>query len=281
MTRIPARPRPPWWAVALLTAGILALAGLAAIGAADTPGTGTSRQIAADIGWDPRQVLTWFVLGVLGLVVYTVLASPRGRLERQGGGRRRATPTTVFLALAIVAAFFLLAGPGDEGPGGDEAPALPGGGSPAEALPAQQSGSITGLVALLVVMAGAATVVLFLASRDGTAIEEAIDLDPLIDSVDGALRQLELGGDPRMNVIAAYTGMEVALAGAGVPRRRHEAPHEYVARSLQRLEVDPHALREMTRLFEEARFSTHPVSSAMAEEAIAALQRVRATLEPV
>ncbi len=166
MTQTSVRPRPPWWAVALLVAGILALAGLAAIGATDTPGTGTSRRIAADIGWDPQKVLTWFVLGVLGLVVYTVLASPRGRLERLGGGRRRATPMTVFLALAIVAVFFLLSGPRDEGPAGDEAPALPGGGSPAEALPAQQSGSITGLVALLVVMTGAVTVVLFLATRD-------------------------------------------------------------------------------------------------------------------
>ncbi len=272
-------PKLPPWSVVLLVAAGVGLAGLAAVGARQMPGTGTSRRMASDLGWDPLTVLTWLVLALLGFVAFMVLSSPRGRMERAGGGRRRSRPIALFLVLAIVAAIVLLVGPnGGDGREGRRV-GLPGEGSLAEAPPQQVAGSPWGLI----LFAGAIFVAIALLSyvRGRASADEAPDVTGIIASVDAAISDLELGGDPRTVVIAAYTKMEISLAGAGVPRRRHEAPFEYLERSLRRLEVDAEAIVALTGLFEEARFSTHVIGESMAAEAIAALREIRSGLAAV
>jgi multisubunit Na+/H+ antiporter MnhG subunit len=84
--------------------------------------------------------------------------------------------------------------------------------------------------------------------------------------------------DARKAVIAAYANMERVLAAGGLPRRRAEAPFEYLARILRQLEVREDAVRGLTELFERAKFSTHEIDAAMKEEAIAAFAALRADL---
>ena len=84
--------------------------------------------------------------------------------------------------------------------------------------------------------------------------------------------------DPRRAVIAAYARMEHALAAYGIPRRRSEAPSEYLSRALEELSASASSAARLTRLFEWARFSDHPVEPGMKEEAIEALEVVRAEL---
>ncbi len=90
--------------------------------------------------------------------------------------------------------------------------------------------------------------------------------------------------DARKAVIAAYANMERVLAAHGLPRRRAEAPFEYLARVLRQLEVREDAVRGLTELFERAKFSTHEIDTVMKEEAIAAFAALRDDLradEPV
>ncbi len=84
--------------------------------------------------------------------------------------------------------------------------------------------------------------------------------------------------DPRRAVIAAYARMERALAAFGIPRRRSEAPSEYLGRALEELSASASSAARLTRLFEWARFSDHPVEPDMKQEAIEALEAVRAEL---
>ena len=105
------------------------------------------------------------------------------------------------------------------------------------------------------------------------------EMSAVIASVDTAIEELRLGGEPRKVVIAAYRNMEAALARAGIPRDRHEAPLEYVSRSLGVLRVDEGAVGRLALLFGEARFSTHPIDDQMAETAIGALSEIRSDLE--
>ena len=51
--------------------------------------------------------------------------------------------------------------------------------------------------------------------------------------------------------------MERALAAHGFPRRRFEAPHEYLNRVLGELSGGRRAAARLTALFERARFSPH------------------------
>lgn len=103
----------------------------------------------------------------------------------------------------------------------------------------------------------------------------------LTESIDDSLDAIRREGDPRRAVIAAYARMERVLRSHGLPRRKYEAPREYLARVLGRLEVREDAIGDLTDLFELARFSQHDIGLPMKEQAISALVTVRADLEDV
>jgi hypothetical protein len=65
------------------------------------------------------------------------------------------------------------------------------------------------------------------------------------------------------------------LAAHGASRRRAETPYEYLGRVLGELAIDETAVRRLTNLFLEAKFSQHTVGIDMKEEAIDALEHVR------
>lgn len=99
--------------------------------------------------------------------------------------------------------------------------------------------------------------------------------EELAATLDETLDDLRAEPDPRRAVIAAYARLERALAASGLPRRQAETAREYLARILDRLEVDRDAARRLTELFVEAKFSQHAIDHAAKERAIAALARVR------
>jgi hypothetical protein len=111
-----------------------------------------------------------------------------------------------------------------------------------------------------------------------TPRELAVDLEEVLDQ---GLIQLDPDGpgalDPREAVIAAWAGFERVLARGGVPVRAGEAPHEYLSRALDEVDLplDAVALRSFTDLFEWARYSTNPVTEAMREQAVDTLRAVR------
>ena len=97
----------------------------------------------------------------------------------------------------------------------------------------------------------------------------------LAQALDESLDDLRRDPDVRRAIIAAYARMERALAAAGVPRVPSEAPHEYLERSLVELETSAGAARNLTELFERAKFSQHEPAESMRDEAIDALVAVR------
>jgi len=100
----------------------------------------------------------------------------------------------------------------------------------------------------------------------------------LVDLLDETLDDLRAESDPRKAVIAAYARMERALGAYGLPRDPAEAPDEYLSRILADLDVSRRASSRLTALFAWAKFSGHDVAPEMKEEAIAALEAVRAEL---
>ena len=93
--------------------------------------------------------------------------------------------------------------------------------------------------------------------------------------MDESLDDLRAEPDPRRAVIAAYARLERVLASHGLPRKRSEAPLEYLSRMLGELAVSASAARRLTDLFERAKFSQHAVGPEMKNEAIGALETVR------
>ena len=162
-------------------------------------------------------------------------------------------------------------------------PPLPPGGSVAG-----QVGAALGLgwweLAIAVILAALAFVVILRALRIPPSTPRAEpdargQADVLATAVTASLRDVRREADPRRAVIAAYATMEVLLAAAGLPRRRVEAPFEYLARLFDEIDVSEEAMRTLTNLFELARFSQHDITPAARERAISALAVIEHDLQ--
>ncbi len=112
----------------------------------------------------------------------------------------------------------------------------------------------------------------------GPATIAASDTEPASAAVQAAMTALDTIDDPRAAVITAYAAMQDTLAARGVPRSPTEAPREYLRRVLRASDASEAGARTLTGLFEEARFSTHPISERVRQRALSALSAVRTEL---
>ena len=142
------------------------------------------------------------------------------------------------------------------------------------------------LAGLLLLLAGLATLtlalVLLFAERIArwwerrTAVESA---EPLSEAVQEGLDDLASEPDPRAAIIRCYRRFERVAAGARVIRAPWQTPHEFMREALRRLSLPPIAVDRLTRLFELARFSAHPLGPSERDSARACLEEIRSELE--
>lgn len=273
----------------LTTAGVLAALAIVAVAARGSisAGEGGSRK--------PSQALVDVLLGiyVLGLVggaaLFVWLLVLRRNMRVQAGKAPRRTFLEMLLTSLVLVGFAILmaerlnrwrirpAPPPDEGlvPQVGTVP-LTG------VTGAEDPAAATGF-SWLPALATVALVVVALAAWwfAGRARKRARgELRPVLAravgrAVEESLDDLRAEPDPRRAVIAAYARLERVLAAHNVPRQPAEAPLEYLARLLTELSVGDRAARDLTDLFERAKFSHHAVGPEMKEQAIAALESVR------
>jgi hypothetical protein len=123
----------------------------------------------------------------------------------------------------------------------------------------------------------------FVATR-GPTVDEATRPDEPDESevvqraLDAASAPLRDPADPRAAVIEAYVRMEQVLAERDLGRRAPEAPREYLTRVLREHDVPQRSLATITALFEEARFSRHPISQSARRTALGELENARVAL---
>ena len=97
-------------------------------------------------------------------------------------------------------------------------------------------------------------------------------------AVDAALEPLREPADTRAAVIEAYARMEQVLADRELGRRTPEAPREYLERVLRERGMPERPLTTLMALFEEARFSLHPIPQSAPRRALSELENARVTL---
>ena len=103
-------------------------------------------------------------------------------------------------------------------------------------------------------------------------------------ALETSLVELELGSDPRAAIVAAYARLLEAFERCGVERTAAETPLEHLQRGLASVPIRPGPAQELTALFLEARFSTHPLGESERERALSAFRAARDDLaghEPV
>jgi hypothetical protein len=100
--------------------------------------------------------------------------------------------------------------------------------------------------------------------------------EAVLQAVDESLDDLRAEPDVRRAIIACYARMERALERAGSARRPAEAPFDYLVRILERIAANGQAARVLTELFERAKFSVEPMGEQEKQQAIEALELLRA-----
>jgi Domain of unknown function (DUF4129) len=110
------------------------------------------------------------------------------------------------------------------------------------------------------------------------AVSEGEDANVAGRAVEAALEPLRAPADPRAAVIAAYARTERVLAEQELGRRAPEAPREYLTRVLGERGMPERSLITLTDMFEEARFSRHPIPDSAPTRALTELQHARAAL---
>ncbi|MCX5113477.1 DUF4129 domain-containing protein [Streptomyces sp. NBC_00378] len=96
----------------------------------------------------------------------------------------------------------------------------------------------------------------------------------LAQAVDSGRRALLDGTDTRAAVIACYVAMEESLAESGVARRASDSPQDLLERAAAVGLPARAATADLTALFREARYSTHPMDGGHRDRAAAALAEI-------
>ncbi len=104
---------------------------------------------------------------------------------------------------------------------------------------------------------------------DGASLRRAVE------SGRAALNEVD---EARAAIIACYLAMERSLATAGTARAAAETPDELLARATGTGLLRGRAATQLTALFYEARFSTHPLPDRAKASATAALNEISAAL---
>jgi hypothetical protein len=97
-------------------------------------------------------------------------------------------------------------------------------------------------------------------------------------AVTAGLRALQAHDDPRQAIIACYARLEHLLEDYGVPAYAHLTPQEYIGVALQGLELPTDALTGLVQLFEQARYSLHPLDDTAKTRATAYLTMIQTHL---
>jgi hypothetical protein len=97
-------------------------------------------------------------------------------------------------------------------------------------------------------------------------------------AVRASIAALESEHDPRTAILRAYARMEQAFRNVEIVRAADETASEFLERTTRRLPVSAGSAAELTERFEEVRFSTHLITEADREQALASLHRVEQEL---
>lgn len=230
---------------------------------------------------EPSVVRSWpllvgTVVGVasavaLGHALWQAVLARREVASEDATARRRRSPLALgLLLLAVLVLVWLLGEPPVDGgavtaPGGVPPPGTVGGGDgqPDEVLLAPSRWVVVG--ALVLLLAGGAAA---LAGRRGAVVPswreerpERASPSPAGAAALAGLAAIDLSGEPRAAVLAAFDAMEVHLARLGRPRGRAQTQAAFVAELLAADGAPGGPLRVLDTAFHRARFSTHAVTA--------------------
>ncbi|ETW96585.1 MAG: hypothetical protein ETSY1_26055 [Candidatus Entotheonella factor] len=108
---------------------------------------------------------------------------------------------------------------------------------------------------------------------------ETEDVRRVRRAVTAGLRALHDHDDPRYAIIACYAQLEHLLEDYGMPAHATLTPQEYMGAALRGIDVPEDTFASLVALFEQARYSLHPLHDTDKQAAAAYLETIKAHLE--
>lgn len=99
------------------------------------------------------------------------------------------------------------------------------------------------------------------------------------EAVGATITELQLGGDVRSAILACYQRFCQLLGTQGVQGQEAMTPRELESLAVRGLSVSAESANDLTSLFEEARYSQHPLGETDRDRAVRSLEQIRAGLE--
>ena len=100
-----------------------------------------------------------------------------------------------------------------------------------------------------------------------------------VDAVAATIQEIELGGDVRTAILACFDRFCRLLGERGFRDQAPLTSRELESLAVRGLRVPEESAEALTSLFEEARYSEHPLGPADRERAVESLRRIRSSLE--
>lgn len=104
------------------------------------------------------------------------------------------------------------------------------------------------------------------------------NVEALTEAIAISLTELEKEPDPRRAIIASYLAFQELMRQEGWAKPPHYTSEEYLIEVLNRFPLPEPAVQTLTRMFQKARFSPHPVTEAEKKLTIECLVQLQQSL---
>lgn len=223
--------------------------------------------------------LLWIALFVYFLIVNFRMKRGTLRDVESTGRSSWGWPIAILGLIAFIVMLKLLSGivddPDGSGDGG-------GGDGTGEIIPGTGGGGPESYIVYLVtiiIIAVVAYVLLREIWQRGRRSERLVSRGEVKAIIDDAVDSLESGDDPRSVVYRSYLRMCNLLEKKGLVDISYMTPGEFATVAVREFHLPRSQVVELTRLFEEARYSDHDVGEGMKERSIRCLGAVSEALK--
>lgn len=225
------------------------------------------------------------VLFVVWIVLFIsfLLIKFKGRREvkaedEEGGGSAWAWPVGILALIAFIVVVKLISDGFSQPVDGDGG----GGGGGGEIIPGTGEGGTESyfiyIITLVIIAVLVYVIVKELWSRRTPPLMAGSKQDIKV-IIDEAVDSLESGRDPRTVIYRSYLRMCKLLERRGLTDISYMTPGEFAAVAVREFHLPADKVEELTYLFEEARYSDHPVGESMKERSIRCLDSIRRSIE--
>lgn len=132
----------------------------------------------------------------------------------------------------------------------------------------------------LILLSILTTVILFIIYRNRTSTDKGDkEKEDITTTADRAIRELHQGKNVNDVIIRNYQKMCIILEKEGISQKTSFTPRELERKAIKKLSLKKDTIDQMTRLFEKAKYSDHPLGKEERDEAIKNFKRIKTELE--